>query len=98
MMKQLAKPILLALGLGFAVIAFPLAQADDKGASPPPNAHQQMKDVREMRWALKHLMRSKKVLEKAPRKYDGHRAKALDLTNQAISEVKAAIEVAKQKK
>ena len=45
----------------------------------------------EMVRALKALERAEKDLMAAARDYQGHRAKAADLTNQAIAEVQAGI-------
>jgi uncharacterized protein involved in copper resistance len=41
--------------------------------------------------ALHQLEKAKEALEKAKRDFDGHRAKALELTKHAIEEVKAGI-------
>ena len=46
----------------------------------------------EMRAALRNLEKVQDNLQKAARDYDGHRAKALDLVNQAIVEVKLGID------
>jgi hypothetical protein len=45
----------------------------------------------EMRHALHALERAKGDLEHAAHDYGGHRAKALELTEQAIQEVKAGL-------
>jgi hypothetical protein len=42
--------------------------------------------------AMRALQRAKTALQNANRDFGGHRAKALDLTNQAIQEVQAAIQ------
>lgn len=50
-----------------------------------------------MRAALQHLQEAKKQLDMAAHDKDGHREKALDLTQNAIDEVKAGIQAADQK-
>lgn len=45
----------------------------------------------ELRRALRNLQAAKQNLQKGAHDFSGHRAKALDLTNQAISEVQQAI-------
>lgn len=45
----------------------------------------------ELRASLKALMRADQDLRKGAHDFDGHREKALDLTDQAIKEVKLAI-------
>ena len=46
----------------------------------------------ELRRALGALNRAEGMLTRAPHDFDGHREKALDLTQQAINEVKQAIQ------
>ncbi len=45
----------------------------------------------ELIMAGRALMRAQQALQRGAKDYGGHREKALDLTNQAIAEVKAAI-------
>ncbi len=45
----------------------------------------------EIEGALSHLNQAKTNLEKAQQDFGGHRAKALELTNQAISECNQAL-------
>lgn len=44
-----------------------------------------------MRHALKALLNAKRALKHAEHDFQGHRAKALDLVDQAISEVRAGL-------
>lgn len=55
-------------------------------ASAEPQSH--------MRAALGHLERARTALEKAAPDKGGHRAKAIELTDQAMAETKAGIEYA----
>ncbi len=87
------KSFLIALSLAVPVAAAPLAQAQDQ-SSPPSHVGQPVKKHEqhpEMRRALHALESAKRDLEKAAHDFQGHRAKALELTNQAIGEVKAGL-------
>lgn len=46
----------------------------------------------ELRKAMRALENAKNALSNAAHDYDGHRVKALDATNQAIEQVKAALQ------
>ena len=67
----------LVLGASFAVFAAP---------SPTPE------NQPEMTSALEHLREAKKALESASHDKGGHRAKAVNLVNQAMAEVNAGIQ------
>lgn len=87
------KSFLIALSLAVPVAAAPLAQAQDQ-SSPPSHAGQPVKKHErhaEMRRALHALENAKRDLDKAAHDFQGHRAKALELTDQAIGEVKAGL-------
>jgi len=87
------KSFLIVLSLAVPVAAAPLVLAQDQN-SPPSQAGQHAKKHEqhpEMRHALHALENAKHDLEKAAHDFQGHRAKALELTNQAIEEVKAGL-------
>ena len=62
-------------------------------AAPAPHFYRANKkcDYPDMRAALKALNNAQSDLIVAKKDFHGHRAKALDLTNQAIAEVQAGI-------
>ncbi len=47
--------------------------------------------------AIRHLEQAKESLQKAPSKFGGHKAKALDLTDEAIRECREALRFADKK-
>jgi hypothetical protein len=66
---------------------------------PPPGAvgHRGHREHHpELRMALRALNRAKTALQRGSHDFSGHREKALDLTNQAISEVQQAIQSDRQ--
>jgi hypothetical protein len=90
---------LIALG-SLAVLlttAAPLVVRAQNGAPlPPPAPRRQLRQRRErhpeLMRALRILQRAHTTLMQANRDFGGHRAKAAELTNQAIREVQAAIQ------
>ena len=86
--------LLTLTGLGFVAAN---AQTPPPAPSPTPGApitpgkpgHERHP---EMMKAMKSLEKAKADLQNAAKDYDGHRAKALQLTDQAIQEVKAALQ------
>ena len=56
-----------------------------------PHGKGRMEKHPELIMSLRHLNAAKNTLQKASRDFDGHREKAVDLTNQAIKEVELAI-------
>jgi hypothetical protein len=80
------KSLVVATGIALSVMLFTAAHAD------APKGHL------EMYRALHALENAKRDLEKAAHDYGGHRAKALELTDQAISEIKEGLEYVKQEK
>ncbi|MGH8743642.1 MAG: hypothetical protein ACREUY_05110 [Burkholderiales bacterium] len=75
------KPLFFAAATVLVLSFLPAAQAEEKH----PNMHK----------ALHSLEHAKADLEKAKHVFGGHRAKALELTDQAIREVKAGLEYAR---
>lgn len=84
--KIMMKSLVVASSMALSLMLFTAAHAD------APKGHP------EMHRALRALENTKHDLEKAAHDYDGHRAKALELTNQAISEVKEGLRYVKQEK
>jgi len=80
---------ILAAGAAFGVSAqTPIAPA----ISPGVRMAQKGKEKHpELRAALKALRNAKERLERAAHDYDGHRVKAIEHINEAISEVELAI-------
>ncbi len=70
------------------------AQGNPIPTPTPPGVggHKGREKHPEMMRAMKALERAQKDLMAASHDYHGHRAKALELTNQAIAEVKAGIQ------
>ncbi|HLQ26565.1 MAG TPA: hypothetical protein VK138_11900 [Acidiferrobacterales bacterium] len=83
-----------------SLMLIPLAHGAD-AASPPSATTQTTKPAGknqgfpEMKRAHRALENAKHDLEKAAHDFGGHRAKALELTTQAIKEIDEGIEVAK---
>ena len=82
------KNIVLTLSTIFALSLLPVALAADQGTPAKPEKGERHP---EMRRALHALERAKGDLEKAAHDFGGHRAKALQLTEQAIQEVRAGL-------
>jgi hypothetical protein len=82
---------LIGSGAAFGVMAQPPGGTP---TSPPAGKHGQRGGKEkhpEMRRALRALQNAKSALQAGAHDLAGHRDKALDLTNQAIKEVQAAI-------
>jgi len=72
------------------LIATPAVMAQGApGAAPAPAMHRERHP--EMRRALRELQAAKRDLEHAAHDFNGHRAAALNHTNEAISEVEAGL-------
>jgi len=88
----------IASAITLSLMLSPLAQAADAEPGSTPPAARKMhkpggkKEYPEMRRALHALENAKQDLEKAAHQFGGHRAKALELTDQAIREVKEGME------
>lgn len=80
------KSLVVASGIALSLMLFTAAHAVDSKGHP------------EMHRALHALENAKRDLEKAAHDYGGHRAKALELTDQAISEIKEGLEYVKHEK
>ncbi len=80
------KSLVIASGIALSLMLFTAVHADEPKGHP------------EMHHALRALENAKRDLEKAAHDYGGHRAKALELTDQAISEIKEGLESVKQEK
>ena len=65
--------------------------AQAQNPAPAPTAPVKRERHPEMMRALKTLQKAKADLQKSAKDFGGHREKALDLTQQAIDEVKAAM-------
>jgi hypothetical protein len=79
---------ILGIGMTFGVSA----QTGIPQPQPPAAARMQKHEHHpELQAALKALRKAKSDLQKAARDFDGHRAKAVDHTDEAIKEVEAAI-------
>ena len=67
--------------------------------SPPAQAGQQgarrAERHPEIRQAMRALQRAKQELQEGAHDFNGHRAKALELTNQALEECRAALQADK---
>jgi len=90
------KHILFALGIAFglSLLLLPAAFAVDQVAqttATTPAKPEKGERHPEMKRALHALERAKEDLEHAAHDFGGHRAKALQLTQQAIEEVKAGL-------
>lgn len=92
---------LLAIGSLAAVLctATPLIVRAQNGTPPPAAAPSQIGQRRQRRErhpelmrAMRTLQRAKTDLMRADRDFGGHRARAAELTDQAIREVQAAIQ------
>jgi hypothetical protein len=80
------KSLVVASYVALSLMLFTTAHADEPKGHP------------EMHRALRALENSKRDLEKAAHDYGGHRAKALELTDQAIREIHEGLEYANQEK
>lgn len=67
-------------------------------AETKPSEDQSMKGYPEMHAALSNLESAKSHLEKSRKIFGGHETKALELTKQAIAEVKAGLEYKEKNK
>ena len=83
------KHIVFTLSTIFALSLMPAAFAADQGTQNPPSKSQKGERHPEMKRALHVLGHAKGDLEHAAHNFGGYRAKALELTEQAIQEVKA---------
>lgn len=87
------KILLIASGVALSLMLPPLVQAAEPGSvSMEPAAGKTAERFPEMHRALRALENAKRDLEHAAHDFGGHRAKALELTNQAIQEVKEGVE------
>jgi hypothetical protein len=88
------KTLVIASGISLSLMLFPLAQAAEPGSAPMEQPMMGKKGERhpEMHRALHALQNAKRDLEHAAHDYGGHRAKAVELTNQAINEIKEGLE------
>jgi hypothetical protein len=88
------KTLVIASGISLSLMLFPLAQAAEPGTAPMEQPMMGKKGERhpEMHRALHALQNAKHDLEHAAHDYGGHRAKAVELTNQAINEIKEGLE------
>lgn len=84
-MKRIAVTLTLALLSVALVGTYALAETQ-------PSEDQSMKGYPEMHTALSNLEAAKTHLEKSRKIFGGHETKALELTKQAIAEVKAGLE------
>jgi len=85
------KNMVVAFATVFALALLPATFAADQATSTAPGVQQKGERHPEMHRALHALERAKEDLEHAAHDFGGHRAKALELTNQAIQEVKAGL-------
>ena len=85
------KHIVFTLSTVFALSLMPIVFAADQGMQNPASKSQKGERHPEMMRALHALEHAKGDLEKAAHDFGGHRAKALELTEQAIQEVKAGL-------
>ena len=84
-------------------LAVPGVAAAPAQSNPPAPTGQQgaMRGMRrgerhpEIRQAMQALRRAKQELQEGAHDFNGHRAKALELTNQALEECRAALEADK---
>ncbi len=67
-------------------------------AKESPSEDQSMKGYPEMHAALSNLEAAKSHLEKSRKIFGGHETRALELTKQAIAEVKAGLEYKEKEK
>ena len=85
------KRIVIVFSTIFALALLPAALAAEQGTQTMPAKPEKGERHPEMRRALHALERAKEDLEHAAHHFGGHRAKALQLTEQAIQEVKAGL-------
>ncbi|HXZ96907.1 MAG TPA: hypothetical protein VEG37_07685 [Burkholderiales bacterium] len=83
--------IVVAFATVFTLALLPATFAADQGTQAAPNKPEKGERHPEMKHALHALERAKGDLEHAAHDFGGHRAKALELTEQAIQEVKAGL-------
>ena len=78
--------------IGGTIAGTSMANAQGAGTIPPPAAGGQKKEKHpEIKMALKRLEGAKDAMQKAATDFGGHKAKASDATNIAISELKEAL-------
>ena len=84
-----------SLLIGGTIAGTSMANAQGARTGKPPVFGKKGGDKREkhpeLKLALKRLESAKDALQKADRDFGGHRAKAVDLTNAAMAEVREAI-------
>ena len=85
------KNIMVAFSTVFALALLPAAFVAGQQTQPPTTKPEKGERHPEMKHALNALERAKGDLEKAAHDFGGHREKALQLTDQAIQEVKAGL-------
>ncbi len=85
------KNIVVSVSTVFALALLPAAFAADQGTQTSPTKPEKGERHPEMKRALHALERAKGDLEHAAHDFGGHRAKALQLTEQAIQEVNAGL-------
>jgi len=95
-MQKTWKAIMVAAALtGALVCPFTLAQAQEGGAPPPPAATQPGQPPArhpEIRRAIMALERARAHLKSAAHDFGGHREAALAATDEAIKQLKIALE------
>ena len=98
-MKKTLLSIVTAAALMAATTSPLMGQANTAPAAPAPAArngkggHERHPEIHA---ALQHLQAAKQALQRGSHDFSGHREKALDLTNQAISECRDALRSDKQ--
>jgi hypothetical protein len=102
MMALNLKTLLGAAAMTVMLTALPsIAQTASSAPAAAPAAKQMMNHKKgerhpEIRQAYKALTHAKMDLERANKDFGGHRAKALELTNQALAELREALKADKK--
>src|SRR5689334_22364027 len=79
------------IGSGAAYGVYAQGQSPHTPPAPPPHHHDEKEPHPEMTRAKTQLQAAKASLQKAAHDYNGHRAKAIGLIDQAIKEIDAGI-------
>ena len=95
-MKKVLMPLLFSAfiltGTSYAQTPPPAADAPAVVAAPETPKPSHHEHHPELHKAMHKLRGAKADLEKAAHDYDGHKAKAIEAINQALDEIKAALE------
>lgn len=96
-MKKTLLTVGITLALAGMLLVPPAITARPNGASSAAAGQRRGEDEGhpEMRDAIRHLEQARAALQKAKREFNGHRSKALELTEQALRECHEALESAR---